>query len=124
MTDIPPRDGWTDSETHVHVHFTHDEPEESRRDWSWLQVGKNLGAIVCAWVPANVWAATLNDIEREQGAGGAWVMGGVLLGVAVIRFVQHRGFLNRFFVWTGVLGLVLALPVFAAVVDVMTGGGQ
>ncbi|MBL1104925.1 hypothetical protein JK361_10015 [Streptomyces sp. 5-8] len=111
-------------ETHVHVRFTHDEPEKSRWDWSWLQLGKNLGAIGCAWIPANIWAVTLNDVQCEQSAAGAWVMGGALLTVTVIRFIQYRGFLNRFFVWTAVLGMVLALPVFTAVVDVMTGGGR
>lgn len=114
MTDTP--------ETHVHVHF--DEPKESRWDWSWLQLGKNLGALACAWIPANVWAATLHDVQREQSTEGAWVMGGVVFAVTVIRFVQHRGFLNRFFVWTTGLGMVLALPVFTSVVIVMTGGGR
>ncbi|MGW4437034.1 hypothetical protein ACWELO_14925 [Streptomyces sp. NPDC004596] len=117
MTDTPP-------ETHVHVHFTSDEPEMSRWDWSWLQIGKNLGALACAWVPATIWAATLHDVQRGQSAGGAWVMRRVVLTVTVIRFVQHRGFFNRFFVWTAVLGVVLALPVFKAVVTVMTGGGR
>ncbi|MFE6627367.1 hypothetical protein ACFVNB_08985 [Streptomyces rochei] len=117
MTDTP-------DETHVHVHFTHDEPEKSRWDWSWIQPGKNLGALACAWIPANIWAATLGDVQREQSTEGAWAMGGFLLLVAVIRFIQHRGFFNRFLVWTGVLGLFLALPVFRAVVDVMTGGGR
>ncbi|ROP53294.1 hypothetical protein [Streptomyces sp. PanSC9] len=111
-------------ETHVHVHFTNDKYTENRWDFSWIQPAKNLGALACAWVPANLWAATLLDVQREQSAEGAWVMGGVVLTVAVIRFVQHRGFLNRFFVWTTVLGMVLALPVFKAVVDVMTGGGR
>jgi hypothetical protein len=111
-------------ETHVHVHFTSDEPEKRRWDFSWIQPAKNLGAIACAWVPANIWAATLNDVQREQAAAGAWVMGGFVLTVTVIRFVQHRGFFNRFCVWAAVLGMVLALPVFTAVVDVMTGGGR
>ncbi|MDX3712753.1 hypothetical protein PV733_28200 [Streptomyces europaeiscabiei] len=113
---------WTEPE--VHIHFTTEEAEGSRWDFSWVQPGKNLGAIACAWIPANIVAATLNDVEREQSASGAWVMGGFFLTVAGIRFVQHRGFFNRFLIWTGVLGLVLALPVFTAVVDVMTGGGR
>ncbi|MGA5121306.1 hypothetical protein [Streptomyces pseudogriseolus] len=68
--------------------------------------------------------ATLHDVEREQSAGAAWVLGGFVLAVGVIRFVQYRGFFNRFLVWTGVLGLFLALPVFRTVVDIMTGGGR
>ncbi|WP_216586849.1 hypothetical protein [Streptomyces brasiliscabiei] len=128
MTDIPDPPnyppysaGWTPPD--VHVHFA-EEPQESRWDFSWVQPGKNLGAIACAWIPANIVAATLNDVEREQSAGGAWFMGGFFLMVAVIRLAQHRGFFNRFLVWTATLGLVLALPDFTAVVDVMTGGGR
>jgi hypothetical protein len=113
---------WTEPE--IHVHFTPESEPASRWDFSWLQVGKNLGAAACAWVPANIWAATLHNVEAQQSASGAWVMGGVLLTVAVVRFVQHHGFFNRFLVWTGVLGLFLALPVFATVVDVMTGGAR
>ncbi|WP_424570803.1 hypothetical protein [Streptomyces sp. CH-036] len=113
---------WTEPE--IHLHFTPETEPASRWDLSWLQIGKNLGAIACAWIPANIWAATLHDVQREQSASATWVMGGVLLTVAVIRLVQHRGFFNRFLVWTGVLGLFLALPVFKAVVDVMTGGGR
>ncbi|MDC2953367.1 hypothetical protein PO587_02735 [Streptomyces gilvifuscus] len=124
--DYPPYStGWGGpEETHVHVHLTQDEPETKRWDLSWIQPGKNLGAIGCAWIPANIWAATLNDVTREQGVSGAWVMGGFALTVAVIRLVQNRRFFHRFLVWTAVLGMVLALPVFTTVVDVMTGGGR
>ncbi|WP_406327256.1 hypothetical protein OG784_31730 [Streptomyces sp. NBC_01617] len=38
-------------------------------------------------------------MEAQQSASGAWVMDGALLGVAVIRFVQHHGFFNRFLAW-------------------------
>ncbi|MGW3305904.1 hypothetical protein ACWDG9_04865 [Streptomyces sp. NPDC001073] len=119
----PYNPSWTPPE--VHVHFTPEsEPATSRWDFSWVQPGKNLGAIACAWVPASMWAATLHDVQREQSASGAWVMGGLALTVAVIRFVQHHGFFNRFLVWTGVLGLFLALPVFGTVVEIMTGGAR
>ncbi|MEU6449618.1 hypothetical protein [Streptomyces sp. NPDC046979] len=114
----------TPDETHVHVHFTQDEPEKSRWDWSWIQPGKNLGALACAWIPSNIWAATLHDVDREQGPEAAWVMGGFILTVAVIRLVQNHRFFNRFLVWAAALGMVLALPVFRTVVDVMTGGGR
>ncbi|KAA0924264.1 hypothetical protein [Streptomyces apricus] len=93
---------WTPPEPEVHIHLTAEEPQESRWDLSWIQPGKNLGAIACAWVPANLWAATLHDVDREQGPEGAWVMGGFLLAVAVIRLVQNHRFLNRTVVWIAV----------------------
>ncbi|MFD9618484.1 hypothetical protein ACFWB2_14610 [Streptomyces virginiae] len=118
----PPYSAWSDPTIHVTV--TQEPPEEHHWNFSWLQIGKNLGAASCAFVPANLWASALHDVEHQQSAHGAWFMGGALLTVTLIRFVQGRGFFNRTVLWIAVLGLFLALPVFSTVVDVMTGGGR
>ncbi|MFF3558950.1 hypothetical protein ACFYXS_02760 [Streptomyces sp. NPDC002574] len=111
---------WTEPE--IHVHLTH--TEESRWDFSWMKIGKNLGAATAAFIPANIWASALHDVQREQSIEGAWFMAGAGLVIALVRFAHHRGFFSRTLLWIAVLGGFLALPVFSSVVDIMTGGGR
>ncbi|MFJ9353739.1 hypothetical protein [Streptomyces mirabilis] len=126
MNDIPPRPdyppysaGWTPTE--VHVHLTHEEPEESRWDFRWLQLSKNTRCLIVSAITAPWWAGALRDVRTQQSFAGAWFMAFAALGAAILFDHTRQRFVTRVLVWTAALGAVGALPVFSALVRLMTG---
>ncbi|MER6112409.1 hypothetical protein [Streptomyces hirsutus] len=109
---------WTQPE--VHVHFT-EEAEESRWDWSWLQISRNTKALLVSVVTAPWWAAGLRDLRESEHHAGAWFMAGAVFAAALWLDRTRQRFLTRVLVWTAALGAVGALPVFTELVRLMTG---
>jgi hypothetical protein len=108
----------------IHVYFTTDKPEEPHWDFSWMQLSTNAWTAALAFIPANIWAKVLNDVHTQQDLSGAFFMAGAGVVVTVTRFVQKRTWTRRTLVWISVLGAIFALPVFSAMVHVLTGGGR
>ncbi|MET7347446.1 hypothetical protein [Streptomyces mirabilis] len=126
MNDIPPRPdyppysaGWTPTE--VHVHLTTEQPEESRWDFHWLQLGKNTKCLLVSVITAPWWAGALRDVRTEQGQPGAWFMAGAAICAALWFDRSRQRFVTRVLVWTAALGAVGALPLFSTLVRLMTG---
>lgn len=121
--NYPPYASWS-PDPEVHVHITTDKPEEPRWDFSWLNIPTNLWTAALAFVPANLWAKVLHDIATQQGSDGAWFMGAAGVLATAVRFGQRRTWTRRTMLWIALLGCVFALPVFSAMVNVLTGGGR
>jgi hypothetical protein len=121
--NYPPYASWG-PEPEVHVHITAEKAEEPAWDWRWLQLGVNAGTAALAYLPAIVWARVLTDVHTQQGLAGAWFMAGGAVVVSVTRFVQKRNWTRRTLVWVAVLGGTFALPVFAEMVNILTGGAR
>lgn len=123
--NYPPRyASWGPEPTNIHVTVSPEKVEEPAWDWRWLQLGINAGTAALAYLPAIVWAKVLNDVLAQQGLNGAWTMGAAGVLVTAIRFGQRRTWTRRTMVWIAVLGCVFALPVFNAMVNVLTGSGR
>ncbi|MFE7361481.1 hypothetical protein [[Kitasatospora] papulosa] len=127
MTDIPPPPNYPPSvgprqapEVTV-VLQTEVMPEPARWDWTWLQLGRNTKCLVISVVTAPMWAACLGDVRAEQHGSGAWFMAGTTFCLALWLDNRRKGFLTRVLVWTTALGACLALPVFTALVTLLTG---
>lgn len=120
--NYPPYASW--SEPEVHVHITPEKPEEPGWDFSWMQLSTNAWTAALAFIPANIWAKVLNDVHTQQDLSGAFFMAGAAVVVTSVRFYQRRNWMRRTMLWIAVLGAVFALPVFSAMVHVLTGGGQ
>jgi hypothetical protein len=108
----------------IHIHFTADKPEEPRWDFSWMNLSTNVWTAALAFVPANIWARVLHDVHVQQGLAGAFFMAGAAVTATGVRFAQKHAWTRRTLLWIAVLGAVFALPVFAAMVDLLTGGGR
>ncbi|WP_430376714.1 hypothetical protein [Streptomyces sp. B1-3] len=129
MTDIPPRPDHppyyaAPTEPEIHIHLTPETAEESRWDFSWLQFGRNTRAIAVSVVAAPWWAAALRSVHEEQDLAGAWFMAFAAMGVAIVFDHARQRFVTRVFVWTAALGALEALPVFRALVHLMTGSAS
>ncbi|MEV5289937.1 hypothetical protein AB0K64_01695 [Streptomyces sp. NPDC053741] len=96
-------------------------PEPARWAWSWLQIGRNTKCLLVSVVTAPMWAAALLDVRTEQHQSGAWFMAGAAVCVALWLDNRRKGFLTRVLVWTTALGAFGALPVFSALVTLLTG---
>jgi hypothetical protein len=120
MTDIPPQDGWTPSETTIHVHLTHDEQAKPRWDFTWIQFARNAKALLVTVVTAPWWGSALRDVRIEQSLGGALFMAGAAFAGAVWFDHVRQRFVTRVLVWTTVTGSVGALPVVPAIVHLLT----
>ncbi|MER6236521.1 hypothetical protein ABT185_10705 [Streptomyces clavifer] len=96
-------------------------PEPARWDWSWLQIGRNTKGLLVSVVTAPIWAAALRDVRTEQHQSGAWFMAGAAVCVALWLDNRRKRFLTRVLVWTTALGACGALPVFSALVTLLTG---
>lgn len=121
--NYPPYASWS-PDPEVHVHITTDKPEEPAWDWSWMQLTTDAWTAALAFIPANIWAKVLHDVATQQGLDGAWFMGGASILVTAVRFGQRRNWMRRTMLWIAVLGCIFALPVFDAMVHVLTGGGR
>jgi hypothetical protein len=95
--------------------------EPARWDWGWLQLGRNAKAIVVSVVTAPLWARTLMDVRETQSLAGAWVMAGAVFCATVWLDRTRERFLTRVLVWTTALGAAGALPLFSALVTLLTG---
>jgi hypothetical protein len=125
--DYPPLYAPWGPEPEIHVTVTTEAPEkpvEPRWDWSWTQLTTNAWTAALAFIPANIWARVLNDVHTEQDLSGAFFIAGLGVLVTTVRFAQRRNWMRRTLVWIAVLGAAFALPVFAAMVHVLTGGGR
>ncbi|MFE7029467.1 hypothetical protein ACFU9Y_04090 [Streptomyces sp. NPDC057621] len=129
MPEIPPRPDnpphyASPPETTVHVHLAQDEPQETRWDFAWLQIGRNAKAIVISVVTGPWWAAALRDVLEEQGPEGAWFMAWAAFGTALLLDHARQRFVTRVLVWTSAFGAVGALPVVSELIHVMTGSAS
>ncbi|MFG2380579.1 hypothetical protein [Streptomyces avermitilis] len=107
--------------TEVHVHLTAEQPEESRWDFRWLQLGRNTKCLLVSVITAPWWAGALRDVRESQHQPGAWFMAGAAFCVALWLDRTRQRFATRVLVWTTALGAVGALPVFSAFVRMMAG---
>jgi hypothetical protein len=125
-SNYPPYASWSpDPEVHVHITTeAAEKPQEPAWDWSWMQLTTNAWTAALAFIPANIWAKVLNDVHTQQDPSGAFFMAGAAVVVTSVRFYQRRNWMRRTLVWVAVLGAVFALPVFTAMVHVLTGGGR
>lgn len=119
--NYPPYASWG-PEPEIHVHVTTEKADEARWDFAWLHLPANLWTAALGFWPGAIWARVLGDVHEQQSLAGAWFMGGAGVVVAVTRFVQRRTWSRRTAVWIAVIGVILALPAFTSVVNILTGG--
>jgi len=115
---------WGAEPTNIHVTVTTEKPEEPAWDWSWLNLWTNSWTAALGFWPGAIWARVLGDVHAQQSLDGAWFMGGASVLVTAVRFGQRRSWIRRTVLWIAVLGCIFALPVFDAMVNVLTGGGR
>lgn len=125
----PPTPGPLDVRVSVDLVYPTVEPEPERRDWSWLwQWARPVQTLLTAGIAAlpvlphghsliTGWADTLHQCRMEASTGGAYVLAGVGLGLALLLDRSRRWWARTLLVTT-VIGATGAMDWYDAVTAV------